>query len=41
MEDMTEFDLAKQVDLLRKKGESLGLSDGEIDECILKALGGK
>ena len=41
MAEKKEFDLAKQLEALRKKGESLGLSDEEIDTCIMKAIGGK
>ena len=41
MDDVTGIFLRKEVEQLRKQGESWGLSKEEIDEAILRALGGK
>ena len=41
MDNVTGIFLRKEVGELRKKGETWGLSKEEIDEAILRALGGK
>lgn len=41
MDNVTGIFLRKEVSELRKRGESWGLTKEEIDEAILRALGGK
>ena len=41
MENVTGIFLRKEVSELRKKGESWGLTKEEVDEAILRALGGR
>ena len=41
MDNVTGFILREEVEKLKKKGESWGLSNEEIDKAILRALGGK
>lgn len=41
MDNVTGIFLRKEVEQLRKQGEGWGLSKKEIDEAILRALGGK
>lgn len=40
MDNVTGIFLRKEVEELRKQGESWGLSKEQIDEAILRALGG-
>lgn len=40
MDKVTGIFLRKEVEELRKQGESWGLTKEEIDEAILRALGG-
>ena len=41
MDNVTGIFLRKEVEELRKQGESWGLTKDEIDQAILRALGGK
>lgn len=41
MDNVTGIFLRKEVEELRKQGESWGLTKEEIDQAILRALGGK
>ena len=41
MDNVTGIYLRKEVEELRKQGESWGLTKEEIDEAILRALGGR
>lgn len=40
MDNVTGIFLRKEVEELRKQGESWGLTKEEIDQAILRALGG-